>query len=120
MNRFPSGPMVTVAIPVCNGATTIARAISFVAGQRYLGTIEILVCDAGSTDETSSISEPRFVSCQLRQIKVGTRARSLMLHFSATKQKCPAKANFRCRIFLPESPFFRPSLSIRRWRRPSS
>lgn len=66
MNPFPSGPMVTVAIPVCNGATTIARAISSVVNQRYMGTIEILVCDDGSTDETPSIladlagDEPRL------------------------------------------------------------
>ena len=47
--------MVTVAIPVCNGAATISRAIMSVSCQRYMGRMEILVCDDGSTDETPAI-----------------------------------------------------------------
>lgn len=63
---FATEPIVTVAIPVCNGAATIARAIRSVATQRYMGWMEILVCDDGSTDKTSAIlaelaqDEPRL------------------------------------------------------------
>lgn len=49
-------PRVTVAIPVYNSASTLARAIRSAAGQT-LRDIEILVADDASTDDSAAIAE---------------------------------------------------------------
>lgn len=51
-----AGPIVTVVIPVFNGAKYLAEAIDSVLAQTYR-SFEILVVDDGSTDETWSIIE---------------------------------------------------------------
>jgi glycosyltransferase involved in cell wall biosynthesis len=48
-------PILTVGIPVYNGAQHIAAAISSVQAQNWAGRLEILIVDDGSTDETQSV-----------------------------------------------------------------
>jgi len=49
-----SPPLVTVGIPVYNGASTLAEALRSVAGQTYRN-LEILIADNGSVDATQAI-----------------------------------------------------------------
>jgi glycosyltransferase involved in cell wall biosynthesis len=46
---------VAVAIPVFNGANTLARAIDSVLSQRFDGELEAIVVDDGSTDGTAEV-----------------------------------------------------------------
>lgn len=48
---------VTVAIPVYNGENEIGISLNSLAEQTFQGTMEVLVCDDGSTDNTLSIVE---------------------------------------------------------------
>jgi len=50
-------PLITIGIPVFNGAATIERSISSVQAQTWGGPLEILVVDDGSTDRTPTILE---------------------------------------------------------------
>lgn len=56
MSVEPTSPRVTVAIPVYNSASTLARAIRSAAAQT-LRDIEILVADDGSTDDSAAVAE---------------------------------------------------------------
>lgn len=47
--------MVSVIIPVRNGAETIARAIDSALGQDYNGDVEVVIANDGSTDRTTEI-----------------------------------------------------------------
>lgn len=50
-----AAPDITVCIPAYNAEDVIERAIRSVATQHEAGTIEVLVCDDGSTDRTAEI-----------------------------------------------------------------
>ena len=50
-----TAPDVTVCIPAYNAEDVIERAIRSVAPQQGAGSIEVLVCDDGSTDRTSEL-----------------------------------------------------------------
>jgi len=51
---MPACPLVSVGIPVYNGAASIRGALESVLGQTY-AHIEVVVCDNGSTDGTEDI-----------------------------------------------------------------
>lgn len=53
--RAGTAPLVTVAIPVYNGANYLAEALQSVSEQSY-ERLEIIVCDDGSTDESVEIA----------------------------------------------------------------
>src|SRR5256885_16000911 len=53
-------PVVTVAIPVLNGARYLEEVLSAVRGQEVDRELEILVIDSGSTDGSLSIAERFF------------------------------------------------------------
>lgn len=53
----PSPRLVSVVVPVRNGAATIAEQLRALAGQAYEGAWEVLVADNGSTDATRTIVE---------------------------------------------------------------
>ena len=49
--------LVSVVMPVHNGAATIGAQLEALAAQTYAGALEVLVADNGSTDDTSAIVE---------------------------------------------------------------
>jgi glycosyltransferase involved in cell wall biosynthesis len=53
MSKLASPPLVSVIMPVFNGAKYISEALSSIRDQHYL-PLEILVIDDGSTDDTAS------------------------------------------------------------------
>jgi len=53
----PSPRLVSVVVPVRNGAATIAEQLHALAGQQYDGAWEVLVADNGSVDATRNIVE---------------------------------------------------------------
>ena len=58
MNQCP--PSVSAVIPAYNAGDTIERALNSVYAQTYENTIEVIVVDDGSTDETAQIVRDRF------------------------------------------------------------
>src|SRR5690242_15836230 len=62
---------VAVAIPVFNGARTIARAIDSVLCQHFDGIFEIIVVNDGSTDETAEVL--RQYDCRIRVLNQQNR-----------------------------------------------
>ncbi|MBL9209696.1 MAG: glycosyltransferase [Opitutaceae bacterium] len=68
--RVSASPVVSVVLPVHDGAATLGRAIASVAAQT-LNDWELVVVDDGSTDETPGIvahwqrKDPRIRSCRL-------------------------------------------------------
>jgi glycosyltransferase involved in cell wall biosynthesis len=48
---------VSVIMPVCNGAETIAEALAALSAQTYDGEWEVIVSDNGSTDDTRAVVE---------------------------------------------------------------
>ena len=51
----PAQPLVSVIVPVFNGASVLKKALSGLVGQTW-GALEILVVDDGSTDETLAVA----------------------------------------------------------------
>ena len=76
---------VSVAIPVLNGGVLLEQVLAAVAGQRYDGPIEILVCDSGSTD--GSAQRARALGAEVITIAPGAfghgRTRNLLMERSA-------------------------------------
>jgi glycosyltransferase involved in cell wall biosynthesis len=56
--QIPDGklPLVSIGLPVYNGANYVAKAIDSVLAQT-LGDFELIICDNASTDETQAICE---------------------------------------------------------------
>jgi glycosyltransferase involved in cell wall biosynthesis len=52
----PSGPRVSVGMPVHNGASTLPRALESVLSQSHRN-LDVIVSDNGSTDDTPSIAQ---------------------------------------------------------------
>lgn len=78
MNR----PLVSVILPVYNGARFIAEAIKSVCTQNY-EPMEIIVVDDGSTDDTSNIVRSFKDICYIYQLNQGVAgARNTGIHNS--------------------------------------
>ncbi|MGI8684205.1 MAG: glycosyltransferase [Acidimicrobiales bacterium] len=50
-------PVISVVIPVRNGADTLAQQLDSLAAQRFDQPFEVLVCDNGSTDGTVAVAQ---------------------------------------------------------------
>jgi len=50
-------PVLSVVIPVRNGASTLAAQLDALAAQRFDQPFEVLVCDNGSTDDTRAVAQ---------------------------------------------------------------
>ncbi len=48
-------PQVSIIVPVYNGSSTISKCIEGCLSQKYLGDIEIIIVDDGSTDKSAEI-----------------------------------------------------------------
>lgn len=55
--REISFPSISVVIPTLNSSTTLSQCLSSIASQTYPGSIEIIVADGGSADDTIKIAE---------------------------------------------------------------
>src|SRR4051812_33344836 len=55
--RHPAPKLVSVVVPVRNGADTLSGQLRGLAGQTYAGEWEVVVADNGSTDSTRAIAE---------------------------------------------------------------
>src|SRR5206468_3683315 len=55
--RHPVPDLVSVIIPVRNGAATLGSQLRALAAQTYPGLWEIVIADNGSTDATAAIAE---------------------------------------------------------------
>lgn len=55
MTGDPAAPLVTVAVPVYNEETHIGGCLDALSAQTYIGVIEIVVVDGGSTDRTREV-----------------------------------------------------------------
>ena len=52
---MPAEARITVIIPAYNAQETIASAIEAVMAQAYAGSVELVVVDDGSTDQTKDV-----------------------------------------------------------------
>jgi glycosyltransferase involved in cell wall biosynthesis len=56
-HRHPEPDLISVIIPVRNGADTLCAQLEALAGQRYRGDWEIVIADNGSTDASAEIAQ---------------------------------------------------------------
>jgi glycosyltransferase involved in cell wall biosynthesis len=56
-HRHPEPDLVSVIIPVRNGADTLSAQLEALAGQTYGGSWEILIADNGSSDATAELAQ---------------------------------------------------------------
>src|SRR4051812_2171400 len=76
----PSGPLVTIIVPVRNGASTLRDALETVAAQTY-DNLEIVLSDNASEDDTPSIMKA-FCAARTNATYVRhDRALSALQHF---------------------------------------
>ena len=85
-------PLVSVGMPVRNGARTLERAVRSITGQSY-GNLEIVVSDNASSDETPEI---------LRRLAVEDHRIRVVRHETATT----ALENFRAAFEATTGEFF--------------
>lgn len=64
--------MITVVIPTYNRQSTIGRAVDSVLGQSYIGPVEVVVVDDGSTDDTLQYLEAKYQN-KVNILKTGGR-----------------------------------------------
>ena len=70
-----SAPLVTVVIPVHNGASTIDAQLRALVAQSYAGEWELVICDNGSTDDTRAraLSWEGALAAELRIVDAAAR-----------------------------------------------
>lgn len=77
----------TVAIPVLNGGRALARTLAAIEAQRTKGTVEILICDSGSSDGSPELARSfgaQVVEIEPAQFSHG-RTRNLLMERSHGK-----------------------------------
>lgn len=62
-------PLVSVGMPVYNGAKTLRRAMDSILGQDY-SNFEFIISDNASTDETPEICR-EYAACEKYSFEVG-------------------------------------------------
>ncbi len=72
---IPKHPLVSIVIPVLNGARNIKRTIHSVVCQTYLYK-ELIIIDGGSTDGTVDILRSSNAEPELRIVENGNTIRS--------------------------------------------
>ncbi|MBA3030119.1 MAG: glycosyltransferase [Desulfobacteraceae bacterium] len=79
-------PVVTVVIPVLNGADTLGDLLASLKHQAGLpGVMEILVVDNGSTDDTVKLAESQGVTVLRQPIRGPSAARNLGLSHASSE-----------------------------------
>jgi len=90
-------PLISIVIPACNAAATIARTLASIEAQTYR-KIEVIVVDDGSSDETAVIVEgvaardPRFRLFRQSNAGVGA-ARNTAIGHASGKYIAPIDAD---------------------------
>ncbi|HWL42918.1 MAG TPA: glycosyltransferase family 2 protein [Ilumatobacter sp.] len=87
-----SAPAVTVCIPAFDAEAVIERAIRSVTGQAVAGSIEILVCDDGSTDRTGTILNE--LQAELPGLRLLTNARNMGRPYTRNRLMAEARGRF--------------------------
>ena len=82
-NSFNLQPLVSVGIPVFNGADSIAKAIESVLSQSYKN-IEIIISDNASTDQTNEIASRYAASDQRISVHANSKNLGAVLNFEKT------------------------------------
>lgn len=81
--NFNSKPLISIGMPLCNGASTIRRALSSILAQEYTN-IEIIISDDGSMDETVSICSEMTAGDGRVQIHTSSKNQGAIWNFNNT------------------------------------
>src|SRR2546426_3494714 len=88
-----AGPVVTVLMPVYNGARFLANAMNSVLGQTF-GNFELLAINDGSSDKTAEI----LASCRDPRLRIVDNGRNLGLIASLNKGLDLARGDYIARM----------------------
>lgn len=86
---MPAGPRISVILPVCNAAATLARAIASIQSQS-LTDWELIAIDDGSTDPTAAIlAEAAAADLRIRPFHTPHRGLIEALNRGITESRAP-------------------------------